>query len=213
MTLVGRRELDHPALAAAGGSGLHAAVELMWTTVSNDLPGRFFVETTIATSTTIVLEHNYGVDPAELTFLLYTGDHPNLTRVTNPSGSGWTIAPTGGHTKTQVSVTTPSSGGPFDFVIYALHAPVTSGSGSSVKKGTITSAGAQTFTHAYGAKAQSFFAHYFNGTTTELVDASSLVTDSRTNDFDVNVPSTFDFTGGKLIEIFAWSSSTVGSLT
>lgn len=212
MTAVGRRGLDHPALAAAGGSGLHAAIELMWTAVSNDEGGRWYPRGPVGVSTMETITHGYGVPFAELMPLLYTGTYPNLARVPDPASAGWVIAATGGTSKTQIDITTPNSGGPFNFVLFLLHLPPTSG-GPGVKVATISAAGAATFTHGFGFRPQAMFAEYFDGTTHTAVDVSSILVDSRINDLDVFVPSTFVFGSGKQILLYAWNNPTVGAMT
>lgn len=118
MTLVGRRKLDHPSLGTAGGSALHASIETIYTNVGDDLGGRFKTAASVANSVVTTLEHNYGVQFADLKVLLYTGTHPNLTRVSDPVASGWTIAATVGFEKTRIDVTAPSSGGPHTFAVF-----------------------------------------------------------------------------------------------
>lgn len=208
---VGRRELDHPALAAAGGSALHAAIEIMWTTLSNDDVGRWYPRGPVGNATLETIEHGYGVAFTELTVLLYTGTYPNLTRVPDPSGAGWVIAANGTNPKTQVDITTPGSGGPHTFVLFLLHNPQ-SASGPTVKSGTATAAGVTTFTHNFGARAHSIWAEYFNGTTHEDFDAESVVSDNATNTIIVNIPSSVDFSGGKQIVFYAVHYPTVGSM-
>ena len=120
-TIVGREKLDHPSLGAAGGSALHLAIETIYTNIGNDNPGRFKAYAAIANSTVTTIDHNYGVDFADLNVYIYTGAHPTLTRVANPTASGWTIAATVGFLKTKIDVTAPSSGGPHTFVAFIVH--------------------------------------------------------------------------------------------
>lgn len=117
MAIVGRAQLDHPALGTAGGSALHASIETIYTVVGNDLTGRYDVFTSIANSAVSTITHNYGVPFADLKILLYTGTHPNLNRVADPVASGWAIVATPGNLKTQINVTAPSSGGPHTFAV------------------------------------------------------------------------------------------------
>ena len=120
-TIVGREKLDHPALGSAGGSALHLAIETIYTNIGNDNPGRFKAYAAIANSAVTTIDHNYGVDFADLNVYIYTGTHPTLTRVSNPTASGWTIAATSGFLKTKIDVTAPSSGGPHTFVAFIVH--------------------------------------------------------------------------------------------
>jgi len=120
MTLVGRAQLDHPALGAAGGSALHASIESIYTNIGNDLAARYDTAASIANSAVTTFTHNFGVQFADLKLLLYTGTHPNLVRVADPTASGWVIAANGGNLKTQIDVTAPSSGGPHTFAVITM---------------------------------------------------------------------------------------------
>lgn len=141
MTQVGRAKLDHPALATTGGSALHSAIETIYTDVSNHLNARYKAYSGVANSATNTYEHNLGVAITELQILLYTGTHPNLTKVTDPSGSGWTISATSGFEKTKIDITAPSSGGTHTFAIIIYQAgtiltnPMTT-AGDIIKGGT-----------------------------------------------------------------------------
>lgn len=141
MTLVGRRQLNHPALSTAGGSGLHASIESIYTLLSDDMPGRWFANTAVANSTATVLVHNFGGAFDQYTVLLYTGTSADdLTRVTDPAGSGWTIVATPSFLKTKITVTTPSSGGPHNFFVFILHSGASLGStATSTALGLVTS--------------------------------------------------------------------------
>lgn len=121
-TEVGRLKLDHPALGTAGGSALHTLINNIYTKISDNADSRYFTHSAIANSTTVTEDHNFGVALDELTVRIYTGTHPNLTRVADPVASGWTIAATGGFTKTKIDVTTPGSGGPHTFAVVVINA-------------------------------------------------------------------------------------------
>jgi hypothetical protein len=120
-TIVGREKIDHPSLGAAGGSALHVAIETIYTNVGNDMSARFKPFAAVANSAVTVIDHNFGVVFSDLNVYLYTGVHPTLVRVTNPTASGWTIAATVGFEKTKIDITAPSSGGPHTFVAYVVH--------------------------------------------------------------------------------------------
>jgi hypothetical protein len=117
MTIVGRSKIDHPAFGADGGTALHAAIETIYTNIGDDLPGRFETASSIANSAVTTFDHNFGMAFSELKVLLYTGSHPNLTRVADPVAAGWVIAGTSGFDKTKIDVTAPSSGGPHTFAL------------------------------------------------------------------------------------------------
>jgi len=118
MTIVGRAQIDHPALGAAGGSALHASIETIYTNIGDDLGGRFNAYSSIANSALTTIDHNYGIQFSDMKIMLYTGSHPNLVRVSDPVASGWTIAATSGFVKTKIDVTAPGSGGPHTFAVF-----------------------------------------------------------------------------------------------
>jgi hypothetical protein len=123
-TIVGREKIDHPSLGAAGGSALHVAIETIYTNVGNDMSARFKPYAAIGNSVVTTVDHNFGVDFADLNIYLYTGTHPTLTRVSDPVAAGWVIAATSGFEKTKIDITAPSSGGPHTFVLYVVHGSI-----------------------------------------------------------------------------------------
>lgn len=118
---VSRLKLLHPDLGYDAGAGLHAALEALFVKLGDNVNGRYSAQSAIADSTLVNFEHNIGVALDELAILIYTGSHPNLTRVVDPVAAGWTIVATSGQEKTQIDVTTPATGGPHTFVIVVIH--------------------------------------------------------------------------------------------
>lgn len=118
MPIVGRSKIDHPSLGTVGGSTLHAQIENIYTNIGNHLAGRYFAFATIANNTTSTIDHNFGAPFADYKVYIYTGSHPSLTRVSNPSASGWTIIATPGFEQTRINVTTPATGGPHTFAVF-----------------------------------------------------------------------------------------------
>jgi hypothetical protein len=114
-TDVGRIPLAHPNLGHVGGAPLHAHMNDIFTALSNDVSTRYVEYTGKANSSVTSFAHNLGEPFADLTVVLYSGVGITKTRVANPSGSGWTIAATGGTSTVSVDVTAPSSGGPHSF--------------------------------------------------------------------------------------------------
>jgi|GEM_PF-5755941 len=124
-TPTGRAEVEHPDLGYDGGSGLHAVHKNMIAKLSDNANSRFFEFTGVNDSTLVTVDHNFGVTFGQLDVWIYTGTTGDLTRVADLSG--WTIVATSGNLKTQIDITTPSSGQPHDFVAVVIH-------GSSVEK-------------------------------------------------------------------------------
>lgn len=120
MGIVGRSKLDHPALGTSGGSILHGQIETIYQTISDHLGARFKSYASQANSTTVTYEHGFGVAFSELTVLLYTGTHPNLTRVSDPAASGWTIVATPASLTTSINITAPATGGPHTFAVFVV---------------------------------------------------------------------------------------------
>lgn len=120
---VSRSKVDHPALGTAGGSTLHASIETIFTKLGDNANSRYAEFSTIADSTTVELDHNFGVNLTEMNVLIYTGSGTNLTRVTDPESQSppWTIQEKTGSEKTHIEVITPSSGGPHTFAVIAIH--------------------------------------------------------------------------------------------
>lgn len=121
MTIVGRDKLNHPSLGTVGGATLYTAIENIFTKISDDTPGRFVTFTSVANSGVVTVDHNFGVDVGDISKYIYTGTFPALTRVVNPTASGWSVAPTTGFLKTKIDITVPSTGGPFSGVVFLTH--------------------------------------------------------------------------------------------
>ena len=121
MTIISRRKYDHPALATAGGSGLHASIENLYTVLGNDSMSRYAAFSAINNSTVAVVAHEFGLDFANLKVQIFTGTYPALTLVSDPIGSGWTVAATTGLASRSIDVTTPASGGPHTYAVLVSH--------------------------------------------------------------------------------------------
>jgi len=110
MGTVSRLQLDHPALGTAGGAPLHASVEGLWTSVGDNINGRFFTAVALADSGSVDFTHNFNVDFADLGFTLYEYDDGTGELISQLTSGFTTIAKVGSE-KTAVTVTN-SSGGP-----------------------------------------------------------------------------------------------------
>jgi hypothetical protein len=118
-SIISRSKLEFPNLSYTGGSALEDLVKGYLTKLGDNAGSRYDEYTSIANSTTVELDHNFGVAFAEIKINLYTGTGTNLTRVEDPSGSGWTIAAKTGSEKLIIEITTPSSGSPHNFSVVA----------------------------------------------------------------------------------------------
>ena len=147
MTVISRRQYDHPVLGAAGGSGLHASIQTLYLVLGNDSQSRYVSYSAVANSATNVYAHNFGVTFAELNIAIYTGTYPNLILVADPVAAGYVIVGTAGNLKTSLDVTAPISGGPHTFNLLIQHGqPASSTMPGAVSTGAQIFAGAKTFT-------------------------------------------------------------------
>lgn len=121
VTTISRSLLDHPNLGHVGGAALHAHIAAIYQVLGDNANARFKQYTSVANSTLSTYRHNFGVAFAEMKVLIYTGSGNDLTRVSNPTASGWVIAANGTNPKLDIDVTTPGSGGPHTFVVVVIH--------------------------------------------------------------------------------------------
>lgn len=125
-TVIGRSKLVHADLGYTGGSALHTLQSNLFENLSDNLNSRYKEFAGILDSTTVELDHNFGVAFEELSISIFTGSGTNLTKVSSPLANGWTLNAKVGSLKTILEITTPSSGGPHTFAVQC----VVGGSGS-----------------------------------------------------------------------------------
>jgi hypothetical protein len=121
MAIISRRQYDHPALATAGGSALHASISNLYTVLGDDSMSRYKAFTAVANSSVGVIAHEFGLDFANLKVQIFTGTYPALTLVSDPIGTGWTVAATSGLASRSIDVTAPASGGPHTYAVLVSH--------------------------------------------------------------------------------------------
>ncbi|HUV46042.1 MAG TPA: hypothetical protein VMW45_03130, partial [Dehalococcoidia bacterium] len=119
-TIISRSQLSHPDLGATGGSGLHTAIANMYTTLGDNAASRYDEQTSIADSTTIEIDHNFGATLDQLDVLIYTGTGSSKTQVLDIVDAGWVVAGKTGELSTVIEVTTPGSGGPHTFTVVII---------------------------------------------------------------------------------------------
>lgn len=132
-TVIGRSKLVHPDLGYTGGSALHTLQSNLFENLSDNLNSRYKEFAGILDSTTVELDHNFGVAFEELSISIFTGSGTNLTKVSSPLANGWTLNAKVGFLKTILEITTPSSGGPHTFAVQCVVGGSGSGSGQGKK--------------------------------------------------------------------------------
>ena len=146
MAIISRRQYDHPALATAGGSALHASISNLYTVLGDDSMSRYKTFTAVANSSVGVIAHEFGLDFANLKVQIFTGTYPALTLVSDPIGTGWTVAATSGLASRSIDVTAPASGGPHTYAVLVSHeSNATNFIPGLVSIGTQSFAGAKNF--------------------------------------------------------------------
>jgi len=120
-TIISRKKLEFPDIGYSGGVPLEVLVKDMFTVLGDNVGTRYEAYSSIANSTTVELDHNFGAAFAEYKILLYTGTATDMTRVQDPAAAGWTIAAKAGSLKTVIEITTPGSGGPHSFFVIMSH--------------------------------------------------------------------------------------------
>lgn len=119
MGILGKNKLNHPALGTAGGQPLHEAIEAIYTTLSDNMPGRWKFFEDVAAASTFTYEHNLQVPFSELRVHVYTS-----TGGVQTVASGWSVVETTGFEQTKIDITAPPAGGPFDIYLYVSHEPM-----------------------------------------------------------------------------------------
>lgn len=123
-------KITFPDLGDAAGASQVNTQQNTIAELSNDDNSRYRTASGVIDGVTTTFDHDFGVDFSELSFLLYTGTHPNLVRVASPSAAGWTIQANVTNPNEQVDVIAPSSGGPHTFALVILHTSGGTGGGS-----------------------------------------------------------------------------------
>lgn len=113
MTVVSRLQLNHPALGAAGGSGLHTSIEALYTKIGNNLSTRILTAVGLANAATATVQHDLQCAFSDLRYDLYlyntgTTEITRITDFTSPAISAFTIVATSGFLTTKIDITNNS---------------------------------------------------------------------------------------------------------
>lgn len=137
-------KITFPDLGDAAGASQVNTQQNTIAELSNDDDSRYRTASAVADSVTTTFDHDFGIDFSETSVLLYTGTHPNLTRVSDPAGAGWTIQANVTNPKTQMDIITPASGGPHTFAVIIKQGVFSDALASTTETGLV-SADNQTF--------------------------------------------------------------------
>lgn len=94
MGIVSKLKLDHPALGTAGGAGLHASIESLYTKIGDNMNSRWFAINDFDQAETFDLDHSFSTDIANLSYdiWVYNGtDWVQLDETTTPLRSAFTV--------------------------------------------------------------------------------------------------------------------------
>lgn len=110
MTIVGRLQLDHPALGTAGGAGLHGQIQAIYTKIGDNISSRILVALSVVNGATATLQHDFLCAFADLRcdIFLYNSGTTALTRLTDatsPLRSSVVLAATSGFATSRIDLT------------------------------------------------------------------------------------------------------------
>lgn len=127
MAVVGRLQLNHPALGTTGGAGLHAAVEGLYEKIGDNMVGRFFEILDFDAAQTVDLDHNYNVDLEDIRYDIYYLDGGQLVRLdetTTPLRSEFSLVEKTGSEKTVLEITNNSATSNLTVYVVLLNDPI-----------------------------------------------------------------------------------------
>lgn len=120
MAIVSRLQLNHPALGAAGGAGLHSSIEAIYTKIGDNMNDRWFTITDFDQTETEDLLHNFetGLENIQYDLWNYTGgEWVQLTEATTPARSDFTVIEKVGFEDTTLQITNNTGGNDLDFAV------------------------------------------------------------------------------------------------
>lgn len=128
MAIVSRLQLDHPALGATGGAGLHASIEAIYSKIGNNMADRILVAVNLNNAATATVTHNFKTPFANLRYDLYLYDETTteldlITSSSTPPISQFTIMANGGNPETQIDILN-SSGVQRDLALVVFCDPI-----------------------------------------------------------------------------------------
>jgi len=121
---LGRTKLvTWPDLNDPAGASQVNTIQASVTELSDNAPARIEEYSAVADSAVVELDHNMGLNLDQLTVLIYSGSHPNMTRIQDPTGIAvpWAIGEKTGSEKLVIEVTAPASGGPHTFTVMVFN--------------------------------------------------------------------------------------------
>jgi hypothetical protein len=120
MAVVSRLQLNHPALGSAGGAGLHASIEALYTKIGDNVDSRWFSITDFDQTETNDLLHNFATDMGNLQYDLYNWNGTEwvlLTDATSPLRSAFSVIEKVGSESTTLQITNNTGGNDLTFAV------------------------------------------------------------------------------------------------
>ncbi len=119
--LISRLGIVYPAYDEPGGRPLYEKMQRAWEKVGDNINSRYVEYTGIEANQAVSINHGLGVSLDEISVLLYSGTGSEKVRIASPSQAGWRIDPSDNNEAQEVKVTTPATGGPFDFSVVLIN--------------------------------------------------------------------------------------------
>jgi len=113
MGIVSKLKLDHPALGTAGGAGLHASVEALYTKIGDNMNSRWFAINDFDQAETFDLDHNFTTDILNLSYDIWIHNGTEwvqLDETTTPLRSAFTVIEKVGFESTILQITNNTGG-------------------------------------------------------------------------------------------------------
>lgn len=120
MAIVSRLQLNHPTLGTAGGAGLHASIESLYTKIGDNMADRWFAIADFDQTEVVDLLHNFETDINNLRYDLYNftgGEWVRLTAATSPARSAFSVIEKVGSEATTLQITNNTGGNNLTFAV------------------------------------------------------------------------------------------------
>jgi len=127
MAVVSRLVLNHPALGAVGGAGLHSQVEALYQKIGDAIASRWFQLTDFDQTETVDLEHNFDMDIENLRYDIYVytgGQWVLVTATSTPARSDFSVIEKVGDEDNTLQITNNTGGNDLLAAVVLMNDPL-----------------------------------------------------------------------------------------